>query len=173
LTPGKNIIIVLVIFGGGMGKQKKIEAENYNKEEKNFKLPDNFKKLIPIVAAITIVVIAVLIYAYSLSTTDKKETTQKTVKECGEIVAESNVVEGKAPFVPMLTAKLSGNYTTGKAACHWKLDGATSHDTYPVNGTCVFAFRGIATPGDHTISYEVDGLKKNCPQSIKIKVNKK
>jgi hypothetical protein len=154
-----------------MEKETKIEAHYF--KEKKFKFPKFNKSWIPVLAAIIIVVIVVFIYVFSLSKADKKEPAVTAAKECGALVAENNKLEGTVPFAPKLTGKLGGNYDSNKAVCHWKIDGGISHATFPVNGSCVFAMRAIATPGEHTISYEVDGLKKNCPQSIKIKVNKK
>jgi len=154
-----------------MKKETKIETEAFVEPEKP-RLFKKYNRFLPILAAVLIVLTAVLLYLYSLTLPAKTEQAAAKTQECGVITAENGAVEGTVPFAPKLTAKISGNYDSRKASCHWKVNGAVSHDTYPVNDTCVFALRNIATPGEHTISYEVDGLNDGCPQSIKIKVNK-
>jgi hypothetical protein len=91
--------------------------------------------------------------------------------DCSKITAENNIVEGKAPFAPTLTAKIGGNYDPSKPVCEWYIDNALAFKSYPVKGSCVFSRRAFAIHGQYEISYKVFGLS-GCPQKIKVTVTK-
>jgi hypothetical protein len=130
-----------------------------------------------IIAGIIILVLLILgvvaYYVFNLGRKVNDEGTKTTTKvmECSKIVAENNLIEGKAPFAPNLTAKIAGKYDPSKPVCEWYIDQALAFKSYPVKGSCIFNRRAFAIRGQYEISYKVFGLT-GCPQAIKITVTK-
>ena len=112
-------------------------------------------------------------FAFDLGRKIKNEGNKTVPKavDCGKISAENNLVEGKAPFAPNLTAKIGGNYDPSKPICEWYIDNALAFKSYPVKGSCMFSRRAFAIHGQYEISYKVVGLT-GCPQTIKVTVTK-
>ena len=99
---------------------------------------------------------------------DVKKTEEQKSAVCGDITADGNVTKGKAPFSPVLRGKLSGSYNPNGQICQWSIDGALSHNTYPVKGECLFGGRKLMTKGTHVVSYKIS--ESNCTKSINIVV---
>ena len=110
------------------------------------------------------------LYLYTISKkqggTPSSATTTTADNSCGALTAENNSAEGPAPLKVLLKGKISGTVSSTKPVCQWSIDGAKLYDSYPVNGFCVFGKDPIATKGEHTVSYKIDG--KTCSASKKV-----
>jgi hypothetical protein len=138
------------------------------------------KKYLTIFSVVIILVVAVgvgvfyFFYTNQTTSTKTEEKTKTEVKKssitCGELKADKGVVEGAAPFAPVLRSALSGNFDSKQKICEWSVDNAVAYASFPKNGECIYGGNGLMTKGEHEISLKLT-TDRSCGSKIKVTVN--
>jgi len=107
-------------------------------------------------ATIIIACFLFYLYVYSPQHQTKKPAPRNITGQ--DLVAYNDVKEGTAPFKPILTAEISGDYQPSEHLCQWFVNGAESYyKTKPVDGKCVLSHISLEDKGVYEISYKIVG----------------
>ena len=101
-------------------------------------------------------------------TTTTTTTTTKGVADCKPLVSDDKTAVGKAPYSPVLRAKLIKNSTTTKPVCMWSLDDKLLHLSVPVSGNCVYSGVPIYGPGTYKIGLSVEGTDCTIDKTVTV-----
>jgi hypothetical protein len=107
---------------------------------------------------VTIIIACFLfyLYVYSPQHETKKPAPRNITGQ--DLVAYNDVKEGTAPFKPILTAGISGDYQANERLCQWFVDGTEMiQKTKPVEGRCVLDHIGLEGKGVYKIHYQIVG----------------
>jgi len=124
-----------------------------------------------IVAVVLLVLIVVLggVYYYLATKPEESQTKKEPAKTvaCGDLTANT-ASSGIAPFYPVLKATINGEYRASDKICEWTVNNVADHQSYPVNGQCIFGGKAFKEKGTFAIGYKLTG--QSCSKSMTITV---
>jgi hypothetical protein len=134
------------------------------------------RKILGISVVILLIMLVVVVSTLYLIASPKQNKNNvdagKNVTICNDLTASGNVTSGTAPFAPTLSAAIDSTYydtNNPSSVCEWFVNNYPNHDSYPMNGKCLFGGRNFYSKGTYTIKYQIAG--QSCSKSIKITVN--